>query len=459
MPSIIKPNAISVEQLLSTLDQLDVYVYIKDIELRYIYVNNKVCAYYDCSLQDIIGAKDDFLAKLYAIADEVVDASVLSDLRVLSHGETIEATEKSYNQLKGRPEYYTVVKQPLYGDQGQIIGLFGVATDITEHKLAEQALQQKEQYLSAILDNVGACIFIKDKSLRFEYINRMTEDTFQMTLQDVMGKNNEEILGDNQGAIFSETDREVFATGDLVTCLESFGSPGNERYYWTVKAPLFDHNNDVERLIGMSTDITSQIMLEKQLRSANKALNLHIEEIEALRAELEESAIRDPLTGLYNRRYLDDFVQKEWSRSERNQHPISVALLDLDRFKFVNDSFGHAAGDKVLIDFSERLNAVARKTDVACRFGGEEFVLLMPGAPVDVAVERAQQFLRDVEAMQVEVGEVVIQVTTSAGVACYPDDANSFEGLVAIADRALYQAKRNGRNQVVSSAQLTNAEK
>ena len=277
-------------------------------------------------------------------------------------------------------------------------------------------------------------------------------------LARVLGKRNDELLGKKQGDAFDKTDREVFETRDLVTCLETFQTSQGARYYWTVKAPLFDDKDNVESLIGMSTDITSQITLEKQLRSANQSLNQRIKEVEALRAELEESAIRDPLTGLYNRRYLDDFVHKEWARSERNQHPISVALLDLDRFKLVNDNYGHATGDKVLVEFARLLNAVARKTDVACRFGGEEFVLLMPGAPLEIAVERAEQFLQTVAAMYIEAEGQVIHVTTSAGVASYPDDAVSFEGLVAIADRALYRAKENGRNQVVSSLQLAEGE-
>ena len=454
MPVIIKPDAISVEQLLQTLDQLGVYVYIKDLELRFVYANDKVCRYFGCSPEEIIGFKDTFFSSKTPVDNSLVNTNVRSDRRVLKYGETVESMDKNHIEQSGQVEYYSTVKKPLYDEYGQIVGLVGVSTDITEHKLAERALQQKEQYLSAILDNVGACIYIKDKSLRFEYINRMTEDVFRLSTADVVGKTNEDVMGDKQGAIFSKTDQEVFDTGDLVSCLESFDTAHGARYYWTVKAPLFDQHKNIERLIGMSTDITSQIMLEKQLRSANQALNQRVKEVEALRAELEESAIRDPLTGLYNRRYLDDFVQKEWARSERNRHPISVALLDLDRFKLINDNYGHATGDKVLVEVARLINSVARKTDVVCRFGGEEFVLLMPGAPIDIAVDRAEQFLKAVEAMQIESAGVVIQVTVSAGVACFPEDAVSFEGLVAIADRALYSAKKNGRNQVVSSQQL-----
>ena len=187
---------------------------------------------------------------------------------------------------------------------------------------------------------------------------------------------------------------------------------------------------------------------EQALQAANVALQAQIDEIRALQARLSEQANRDPLTGLYNRRYLDTTLERELARCQREGQPLSLILIDIDHFKQVNDTWGHAAGDEVLRQLADMLASRARLADVACRYGGEEFLMLLPGMPLAVACERAEAWRRDFAGTTIVFGELSIQATLSMGVAGYPGHGTTARQLIERADEALYGAKAEGRNRV-----------
>jgi diguanylate cyclase (GGDEF)-like protein len=169
----------------------------------------------------------------------------------------------------------------------------------------------------------------------------------------------------------------------------------------------------------------------------------------ALREKLRNQALRDPLTGLYNRRYMEDMLERFAHLSERNARPMSVIMIDLDHFKRLNDEHGHAVGDAVLRDAGATILGALRQSDVACRYGGEELVVLLPDIGLADAATKAEILRQRIESISERHGT---RVTASLGVASVPDNATGAAGLVAIADEALYQAKKAGRNQVVSAA-------
>jgi diguanylate cyclase (GGDEF)-like protein len=177
----------------------------------------------------------------------------------------------------------------------------------------------------------------------------------------------------------------------------------------------------------------------------------------SLREALRIQAVRDPLTGLYNRRYMQEFLERELHRSRRQHHPLSVLMLDLDHFKRYNDRFGHAAGDDVLRSLGGALLHSIRSDDVACRYGGEEFVLVLPDCPLPQAKTRAQEICKRVKQNSTPCpGEMRDPVTVSIGVAAYDDiGANTVPLLLKLADQALYQAKHDGRDRVVVAQTLS----
>ena len=190
------------------------------------------------------------------------------------------------------------------------------------------------------------------------------------------------------------------------------------------------------------------VAADDELRAVNQALQTSLSENLALQSLMHEKAIRDALTGLYNRRYLDEMLERELARAKREGYPLSVAMLDLDHFKVVNDTYGHLAGDEVLKNLARYLQSSAREGDISCRYGGEEFVMVLPGLTVADACRRLEQWRADFAGMVTRHGTLEIRVTMSIGLAVFPDHAATVEALLQCADKALYRAKNAGRNRL-----------
>ncbi len=167
--------------------------------------------------------------------------------------------------------------------------------------------------------------------------------------------------------------------------------------------------------------------------------------------QLRDQSFRDPLTGLFNRRYLETTIEKDVSRADRHHQTIGLVMIDIDHFKLTNDRYGHDAGDIILKSVSETLRSHTRTEDIACRYGGEEFLLVFPGASLTVTCERAETLRQAVEkiAAGLKDGTTITGNTISLGVAAYPMHGSSWQGAVRLADQALYRAKDQGRNRVV----------
>jgi len=167
-----------------------------------------------------------------------------------------------------------------------------------------------------------------------------------------------------------------------------------------------------------------------------------------LYAEVQRLAILDPLTGIFNRRHFFDLAKQEFERIRRFSHPLSIIMIDIDHFKNVNDTLGHLAGDIALRTVAENCKKIVRSTDILCRFGGEEFaILLIETSPIG-AMQIAERLCIEISKVNIDFGKIKISLTASLGVAHYSEGYNTIEDLLACADRALYEAKRGGRNQV-----------
>jgi diguanylate cyclase (GGDEF)-like protein/PAS domain S-box-containing protein len=168
-----------------------------------------------------------------------------------------------------------------------------------------------------------------------------------------------------------------------------------------------------------------------------------------LRQTLRIQSIRDPLTGLFNRRYMEETVNREIPRATRYQRPLGIILFDIDHFKGFNDTFGHSAGDTVLSTLGEFVRAHIRSEDIACRYGGEEIVLILPDAPLEVTVARAEMLRAGINGLRLEHrGQSLGELSVSLGVAGFPSHGVTGEVLLRAADEALYRAKDGGRNRV-----------
>lgn len=198
-----------------------------------------------------------------------------------------------------------------------------------------------------------------------------------------------------------------------------------------------------DRLALAGRDIAAAVAEQLSLSLSNLRLQ------ESLRVQ----SIRDPLTGLFNRRYLEESLARELARCLRRSLPLAVLMIDLDHFKRFNDTHGHDGGDALLSQVGRLLQSHSRTEDIACRFGGEEFTLILPEMDAQGALAHARRLRELVEGLQVwHLRETLTPVTASIGLACCPDDAREAADLLRLADMALYRAKRSGRNRVVVAA-------
>ena len=211
-------------------------------------------------------------------------------------------------------------------------------------------------------------------------------------------------------------------------------------------------NEDIATKIK-SLEIIHQVRETQQdreiYRLENVELTQEIEERSRVQAELERLVTLDPLTELFNRRHFFELTQKEMDRCQRYNRPLSVIMLDIDKFKRVNDMFGHLAGDRVLVQTAQRIQRALRKVDSACRYGGEEFAVLLPETNLMQAEMVAQRLWRVIGERPAVSAELKIPITISVGVASYqPGGSLSVDTLLDHADQAMYLAKKSGRNQV-----------
>jgi diguanylate cyclase (GGDEF)-like protein len=189
---------------------------------------------------------------------------------------------------------------------------------------------------------------------------------------------------------------------------------------------------------------------KEELSQLAKAFDDMARALQRREQALHEQAVTDPLTGLYNRRYFAEHLPRELLRATRGGTAVSVILLDLDYFKRVNDSLGHDAGDMVLMEIGSLLKRNVRGSDIACRYGGEEFAFVLPQTGLEAAMRRAEEIRTAVRGLDLHyLGRPIGRITVSLGLALYPDDADDTDSLIRAADEALYHAKAAGRDRVV----------
>jgi diguanylate cyclase (GGDEF)-like protein len=171
-----------------------------------------------------------------------------------------------------------------------------------------------------------------------------------------------------------------------------------------------------------------------------------------LRHSLRMQAIHDPLTGLYNRLYLEESLSRELYRLDRSGQPLSIVIMDLDNLKEINDRYGHPAGDAVLRELAKLLKHLVRVSDMPCRYGGDEFVLVLPDTNLEAAIKRAEKIRDEFERISVPFGTQTLgNFTLSAGVSSSHEHGHTSQDLISSADRALYSAKKQGKNIVCSA--------
>lgn len=345
-----------------------------------------------------------------------------------------------------RPPFSTLDVRflPLKDRHGQVVGQVATWRDISARKQVEEQLRV---FFHAVEQNPTA-IVITDPSGHIEYVNPRLMQLTGYALEEIHGKTPKIFKsGETDTDLYSDLWKKVKA--GQVWQGQILNRKKNGETYWVHEmiAPVLDNKGTVTHFVAMQEDITDRVRAELELSDVNLRLQAKLAEIESLHDQLREEAIRDGLTRLFNRRYMEETLDREISRFERESQPISVVMMDVDLFKVINDKYGHQAGDAVLQTLGTMLLENTRISDIACRYGGDEMLVVMPGAIQEVAIARAEEWRAAFSMMEFSFGDKTIRTTLSLGVASFPDQAQNPIELLNAADKALYFAKIK-RNQV-----------
>lgn len=420
-PSIASPH--SVAMLSEILDEVGAFIFTKDREGRYTYANRLVLELFQVSLADLVGHKDEDFFDLQQ-SNQVRE----NDIKVLEQGITIE--EEEVNIVKDTTErrVYLSIKKPMRDSRGEVVGLFGIATDVTERRALEEMARKQHHLLETIVNNVDAYIYMKDNSHHFHYVNNKVAKLFGLSAEEIIGKQDTELMTSKYAKAVSRMDERVFQSGQAQAGEESFpDQQGEIHHYWSVKVPI-DIAEGEKMLIGFSSDIT---------------------ELHRLQAQLKHQSITDELTGLRNRRYLFETLSKELARAKRQGLVTSLLSMDVDLFKSINDQYGHPAGDKVLKRIAQIMQDNLRAEDTVARVGGEEFALLLPNTDLSHAQIFAERIRAAIANHPIMVeNHTALQCTISIGIASTHQGICDVDILYSEADKKLYDAKLSGRNCV-----------
>ncbi len=319
---------------------------------------------------------------------------------------------------------------------GRDIGMASLVHDITERKQAEEALRESEERLKAILSATPDPIAIYNNQGETEYLNPAFVNVFGWTLDEIKGKCIP-FVPDDQKQITLEKLKELLSSGNKVQFeTQRLTKQGGKIDVIISTSCIHNLNNKISKLIAILKDISDQKQAKKEL----KLLNL----------KLEHQATHDPLTGASNRRSILDRLENELVRAKRGNLKLSIGMCDIDHFKRVNDKYGHQTGDDVLCNFIKIIQNILRPYDQLGRYGGEEFLLVIPDLPDSIGLveEKIYERVREKIAnhkMITRSGE--ISITISIGVASRRGDETA-DAMIARADAALFRAKDNGRNQL-----------
>jgi diguanylate cyclase (GGDEF)-like protein/PAS domain S-box-containing protein len=366
-----------------------------------------------------------------------------NDLQVIQENSPFDFEEVI--NLKGNDHVFISHKFPIPNPWDTSQAIAGISFDISERTKSLKLLNLKSFALEAAANG----IVITDVQAKILWVNPAFTKLTGYPPEEAIGRQTN-ILKSNttDPALFYELWETVLSGKVWHGILTNKRKDGSTYIEEQTITPLRDEYGIISHFVAIKQDITDRVKAEEDLISAHEDLKEQYAKVEALQALLREQAIRDPLTGLFNRRYLEETLKRELAQAKRESVPASIIMIDIDHFKSINDRYGHAAGDLLLQGLSEMLRSLTREGDVTCRFGGEEFVAILPGAPLAISYARAEEWRKEFELMRVSFGDSKIFSTLSAGVAVFPDHGDNMEQLLNAADNALYQAKSNGRNQI-----------
>lgn len=406
--------------LRAILDNVPYLIWLKDTEGRFIAVNK---AFFDTTglakMEDVQGMTD-----LDLWPREIAEKYRADDAEVMATRQQKLVEEESYD--KGKVHLVETFKAPILDNNGKLIGTTGFSRDITQAKLAEQRLRQAIHYNRSLLEaSLDPLVTISEDG-KITDVNRATAE--------VTGVAREQLIGSDFSDYFTEPEKA--REGYRHVFLQGF---------------VNDYPLSIRHCDGHTTDVlySASVYRDETGKVAGVfAAARDITKLKQMAAHVEHLAHFDALTDLPNRTLLNDRLQQALVKAKRDREHCALMFLDLDNFKPVNDTWGHAIGDQLLQEAGKRMRDSVRESDTVARLGGDEFVVLLPGAETAEDALVVAEKIRHVLNQPFLIGGHTLRVSSSIGVAVYPEHGQTEAELSNNADIAMYAAKQGGRNNV-----------
>lgn len=453
--------------LRALIDYAPVLMYVRDTQGHFLLVNQKLATYLQQTPQQLIGKTDREL-----LSADIVETWYTQDKHIHATGKPAEFEEVL--TFNGHVRTYLTIKFPLYNDHDKIYAIGSVSTDISERKhyvaelernyqdatlvnamneflqtctTVEEIYQITQQSVTKMFETCSGSLYIFDESTALFHAvatwgaTPPTETSLTREQCWALRRNRFHLLTADSIANKQPCEHIKVSRPCVSICVPLMAQNQTlGMLHIRNHTPILHDNDTYERWEWLSVMVGGHI--------AMALANIH------LRNRLIEQSIRDPLTGLYNRRYMNETLDRELHKAHRHKHAVGIVMLDIDHFKMFNDTYGHDVGDEVLKQVATFLQSSIRSDDVVCRYGGEEFLFIMTDVPLHSVRRRAEEIRAGIQTLAVEYeGQALKTITVSLGVASFPEHGDTAECVISLADKALYRAKAQGRNCVVLAAQ------
>ena len=403
------------------IDSIPAQIYFKNTELRYIWVNERYLQYKRISREQVIGKTD------YDIYPEEQASNIVKeDRKVLETG--FEVFYEHYSE--GTDRYFAIRKTAIKGESGEVSGILAVVFDITEEKriakqleLANQELEESRERFRDILENANDFIISMAEDGGILYANKSFLNTMRIPEVEIPKRNIFDFLP-------ADSREQVYMIFDSIKKGIKIGHsefnvllPDGRRL---VVEGSFTYRKFIGKapyILGIFRDVTQRKLDEEKIRFL---------------------AYHDVLTGLPNRLLFFDRINLEINRAIRNGTLVAVMIMDLDRFKMVNDTFGHNVGDELLKEVSNRVKGVVRKIDTVARLGGDEFVIILSELKNNSDVDEIAERIVVEISRPYKIENETIEISPSIGISIFPTDGNDPDFLIRKADMAMYKSKSKG---------------
>lgn len=404
--------------LRTLLDNLPYRAWLKDKEGRFLAVNHEFArAYSDLSPEDLVGQIDQ-----QVLPPEIAARCRAADQAIMASGKSQYVEESLLENQEER--WLETFRTPIFDSHGHLLGTTGLARDITERKRVEEALA----LAASIYQTSSEAIMVTDADNNIVDVNPAFTRLTGYEREDVLGQNPRLLQSGRQDKSFYQQMwhtllREDRWQGEIWNRRKS----GEFYAQWTSLSVTRHPDGSVHRHLAQFSDITDKKLKDELIwKQANY----------------------DTLTGLPNRRLFHDRLEQEIKKAHRTRHSLALMFIDLDRFKEINDTLGHAQGDQLLVEAALRILGCVRETDTVARLGGDEFTVILPEFNSTMHLERiVQNIIQRLSSPFTLNSEEVGYVSASVGITIYPNDAQDMPELLKHADQAMYAAKTEGRNR------------